>query len=400
MHLDFLKRGGGWKASPFLSLKRHFAAILIVLLSNLYLKSPSLAQSPVSGFNPATLTDRPDGVFIEGQGFAADNALSLQAIFFDKWEGPFTPSERNNLDIYWKTDTGLVYRGWRIAGFYRGELFAETNKDTVEILRMINLEQELPVGRKFEIDLKGEGFSAHGIEVSRGISLDSFVTGITVGFTARYMKGEMVQEGTIKGDATATGPTSYDFDLSLDYIYDENLIYDRRDTSSGTGDGYSFDFGVRYEFSKRLLGEVLVRDLGGRIYWRDVPYTTADATSDVKSFDEDGYQVYRPTIRGYESYKDFTQKIRQKTDIIISYTDGPFTITPTVNLIEYRPLYWLDLGYKATENTSFNAGYNTNYRAFSIGTSYKKASLNLYSNDIYLNRAGVVGLKLSLQYDW
>lgn len=399
MHLDFLKRWGGYTASPSLSLTRHFAAIIIALLSNLYLNSLSLAQSPVSGFNPATLTNSPDGVFIEGQGFAGNNAVPLQAIFFDKWEGPFTPSARNNLDIYWKTDAGQVYRGWRIAGFYRGELFAETNNDTVEILRMINLEQELPVDREFEIDLKAEGFSAYGVEASRGISLDRFITGLTVGFTARYMRGEMVQEGTIKGNATATGSTSYDFDLSLDYIYDKNLIYDRKNTGSGAGDGYSFDFGVRYEFNKRLKGEVLVRDMWGRMYWSDVPYTTADATSDVKSYDEDGYQVYRPTIRGYEGYKSFTQKIPLKTDILLSYKEGPFTLTPTVNLIEGRPLYWMDLGYKATENTSFNAGYNTNYKAFSVGASYKKASLNLYSNDIYLNRADAVGLKLSLLYE-
>lgn len=380
-------------------MKKYFITS-VILASVFALNSPVFAQSPISGFNPAGLVDASDGVFIDERAFTGNNALPLQAIFLDEWEGSFTPNERNNLDIYWKADTGLIYRGWRVAGFYRGELFAETNKDTIEILRMINLKQELPVGKEFEIDMKGEGFSAYGIETSKAINLDRFVTGLAVGFTARYMTGERIQEGTIKGDATATGPESYDFDLSLDYIYDENLIYKRRDTIPGTGEGYSFDLGVRYDFSKKLRGEFLVRDLWGRIYWKDVPYTTADATSDVKSFDEDGYQVYRPTIRGYESYKDFTQKIPQKTDIIISYTDGPFTITPTVNLIEYRPLYWLDLRYKATENTSFNAGYNTNYRAFSIGASYRKASLNLYSSDIDLNRASAVGLKLSLQYEW
>lgn len=380
------------------TVKRHLIIFAILILIFAF-DSNALAQSPVSGFNPAELVDALDCIFIDERAFAGNNALPLRALFFDKWEGPFSPGARNNLDAYWKADTGLISHGWRIAGFYRGELFAETNKDTIEILRMINLEQELPVGREFKIDLKGEGFSAYGIETSKAINLDRFVTGLAVGFTARYMTGEKIQEGTIKGDATATGPESYDFDLSLDYIYDENLIYKRRDAVPGTGDGYSFDIGARYDFSKKLRGEVLVRDLLGRIYWRDVPYTTADATSDVTSFDEDGYQVYRPTISGYESYKDFTQKIPLKTDLVLIYKDGPYTVRPTVNFIEDRPLYWIDLGYRVTEKSSVNAGYNTNYRAFSIGASYKNALLSFYSSDIDLNRTNAIGLTLSLRYE-
>lgn len=381
-----------------------FICILtILLLSAFPLISLSFAQSPISGFNPATLVDRKDGVFIDARTFWADNALPLQAIFLDKgWDGPFRPEDTNRLDVFWKTDAGIIYRGWRLAGFHRGELFMKANRDTVEILRMINLEEKLPVGRTFDIDMTAEGFSAKGIELSRGFRIKGSGSGndLAVGFTVRYMKGEKIQEGTIKGNATPTDPKAYDFDLQLDYVYDENFVYERRDTAPGTGDGYSFDAGMQYDFNDSLSAEILFRDILGRIYWKDVPYTTADATSATKYFDENGYMAFRPTIRGYEGNKDFTQKIPLKTDIVVTYKKDPFTLSPTINFIKGRPLYWMDIGYKATENLSFDIGYNTNYKSFSIGTAYKKAILKICTNDIDLNSAMAIGLIMSFRYEW
>jgi hypothetical protein len=399
---EFDERREAKRPPFFLSLDSHSIAI-IILLSVLWLIQPAFAQSPISGFNPASLVDRNDSVFIDATTFWADNALPLQAIFFDKgWEGPFRPKDTNNLDVFWKTDTGIIYHGWRLAGFYRGELFIKANRGSVEILRIINLKQELPVNKNFDIDIKANGFSAIGIELSRGFRVGGLElgNGLTIGFTARYMKGEKIQEGTLKGNVIPTAPKEYDFDLGLDYIYDENFVYERRDTIPGTGDGYSFDIGMKYDFNESLSAELLFRDIMGRIYWKDVPYTTANARSDIKYYDEDGYMVFKPTISGYEAYKDFNQKIPLKTDIIVTYKKDPFMISPAVIFIEDRPFYWIDIGYKATENLSFDVSYNINYNCFSIGTAYKKALLRIYADNIDFKKAMVIGLNLSLVYEW
>lgn len=378
------------------------AAALILSFSSCFV-SPAYSQSPISGFNPATLINRADGVSIHARTFWAGNALPLQAIFLDKgWEGPFKPDDTNTLDIFWKTDAGIIYRGWRLAGFYRGEFFMEANRDTVEILRMINMKQDLPVGRTFDINLKATGFSATGIELSRGFRIEGirFGKALSIGFTARYMIGEKIQEGTIKGNAIPTGSKTYDFALKLDYVYNKNFVYKRRNTIPGTGDGYSFDIGMKYDFNDSLSVELLFRDIMGKIYWKNVPYTTADATSITKYLDEDGYMAFRPTISGYEGNKDFTQKIPLKTDITLIYTKGSFRISPTVNFIGSRPLYWINIGYKATENLSFDIGYNTNYKSLFIGIAYKKALFKIYTNDVNLNEAKAIGLIMSLRHEW
>jgi len=394
----------GRKASPFFSLKNHYTTIFIFLLllcSLCYGHIPlASAQNPMCGFNPAKLPQSGDGAFLETNSFAADNALPLQAIFSDQWDGPFSPKTTNRLDTFWKIDSGLVYRGWKFSGFYRGELYLNTNKDTLQILRTINLKQNLAIGKEFVIDLQTTGFSASGFEIAKGIRLDNIINGLSIGFTARYLRGEKIQEGTIKGKLTPTGQKSYDFALLIDYIYDKNLLYTRRDTIPGSGHGYSFDFGLLYAFGQKWKAEVLLKDIGGRISWKDIPYTTAEAISNVKEYDEEGYQIYRPSISGYESYKNFTQKIPLKTDIIFSYRKGPFTFSPLVNFIQSRALYWINLHYTATKDLSFHTGYNINYGAFSLGASYKKTLLDIWASSINLNRAAALGLKLSARYEW
>ena len=187
---------------------------------------------------------------------------------------------------------------------------------------------------------------------------------------------------------------------SRDVYYDKNLIYERQDTGSGSGAGYSFDLGLSYALRQGMRAEVLWRDIGGRIYWKNIPYTTAEAISDVKEYDSDGYQIYRPTIRGYESYKNLTQKIPLKTDILFSYRQGSFTLIPLVNIIEDRPLYWLNLHYKAGKDLSLHTGYNTNYRAFTIGVAYKKVLLNISGSTTNLSRPAALGLGFFCRLEW
>jgi hypothetical protein len=377
------------------------------------LPSPAFAQVPFFGFNPATLAGTQPGtlagkanshrVFFDVKAFGADNALSLNGLFFDNMSGPFTPDTINRLDAAWNIDSGLVYHGLRFATFYRGEVYMKANQDTVEILRMITRKKKLPVGRIFNVDLQSRGFSAFGLEVSKGFKLEQatpvlppILQGLTIGITARYLQGEKIQEGNIGGKVTPTGKDNYNFNLFIDYIYDQDLLYNRPSTIPGTGRGHSFDLGLQYKLSNRFRAEVLLRDIWGRIYWKDTPYTCADATSDIKEYDSDGYQIYRPTIRGYESYRNYTQKIPMKTDVLISYQKGPFTLTPTLNLVEERPFYWIDLHCQATRNFSFHTGYNLNYQAFCAGLSYRKALLNIVGSDVDLSKTKAIGLMLSL----
>ncbi|MGA1875817.1 MAG: DUF5723 family protein [bacterium] len=350
------------------------------------------------GFNPAGLPDKGDGAFLESMAFGGSSAMPYLSIISDQWDGPFSPKNTNNLDSLWRVETGLIHHGWRLACFYRGELFLEANRDTVDILRKINLKQTLPAGKRYDIDLRSTGFSASGIELSKGMVLRDIHDGLAMGFTVRYLRGEKIQDGRIEGIVIPSDSKSYDLNLFIDYVYDENFIYEREKTRPGTGHGFSLDFGLTWVIGQNFSGQLLLRDLGGRIYWKDVPYTTANASSEVKVYDPDGYQEYRPSIKGYEGYKDYVQSIPLKIDVAFSYHRGPFTLTPAASCFENRQLIWINLDYQAIGAFALRAGYNFNYQALSLGLSYRKCSFDIYGTKPDVNRTNVLGLSLSLGY--
>jgi hypothetical protein len=394
MDYTFLVILGGRKTS--LCFQVCFICLLLLFLAVI----TAFADSPISGYNPATLASGETGVSVIGKSFWADNAVPLRAIYFDKWEGLYTPSNTNNSDTYWYTDAGVSYKGWRLAGFYRGEQFLETNRDTLDLIRSINLKLDLPVGRLYDIDLNVNGFTAFGAEISKGIALDGLVPGLQIGFTARYLNAQMIQDGTMSGIAAPTTSSTYNFNFDLDYVYDTNFVYKRQNNPPESGNGFSFDFGAKYSWNDKFEASVLVRDILGYIYWKGAPYTLADATSSVKSFDSNGYQSFRPTIKGYEGYKSFTQSIPLKTDIDLSFRQGPFKLDSTINLIEDRAIYWLEADYFPTPKLILSAGYNVNYQAYSMGVSYESFTLKGYMDTVDLQRAKALGVVLSGSIVW
>lgn len=385
-------------ASPAFFTMKIFAPLLSAFLILLVISSHARAQSPLSGFNPATLSDRPTGAFIDGRFFTSSEAVELRAIYLDKWDGNFHPETTNNSELVWMTDAGLAYGGWRLAGFYRGEAFMKANKDTLELLRMLNL-KEINSPNAFDIDIGITGFSATGIELSKGFRLDAVLEGLDAGITARYLRGLQIQEGTLTGTAATTSPATYEFDLLLDYVYDKNIIYERTGLTRGKGNGLSFDLGFRYKYSPNLKAELVFRDIMGTIYWNRVPYTTANAASEVISFDENGFQQYRPTINGFEGYKDFRQNIQLKTDLSVSYTRGALTLRPEVNFIGERSLKWIFLGYLAG-NTAISTGYNLEYGTISLGITHRIFSMQAFTSHFDPSDANALGLAFSINHEF
>ncbi|MCL0085645.1 hypothetical protein M1N69_05815 [Thermodesulfovibrionales bacterium] len=91
---------------------------------------------------------------------------------------------------------------------------------------------------------------------------------------------------------------------------------------------------------------------------------------------------------------------RPDTIYFASYTKDSFWISPTINFIENRPLYWINIGYKPTENLSFDIGYNINYRSLSMGIAYKEVFLEIHTDNVNLEEAMAIGLSMSLRYEW
>jgi len=374
--------------------------IKIVALLLLWLPTFLYSRTPLSGSNPAVFSYPQREFFVTVDSFRANTALPIQSLFSPVWSGPFYPEERNYLDIFWNATAGIFFHNWTLSIFSRAEYFIDCNKDTAEILKLINNKEELPVGRTFFIDIQSRSFSSSGLEISRRIGLEQLLQGLTAGFTLRSFLATGIQQGKITGTVVPISPKSYEYDLWMDYIYDKNKVYDRRDEYPENGYGYSMDIGFAYYPWESFGIECLIRDVAGRIYWNKIPYTTATATSDNMEYDKDGYLIFKPTITGYESHKSMVQKIPLKTDLSFVYRTPKAEVSTTINFIEDRPLYWVNCDIHAMDDFTVLAGYNINYESFNLGFRWRNLALQMYSSTLLFDETKSLGVNFSLMTSW
>ncbi|GFO53181.1 hypothetical protein GMSM_01880 [Geomonas sp. Red276] len=385
---------GGLAAPLFASL--FLAAVLSCLAG---LSSPAYGASPLSGFNPARLAGGGREAFVETSAFAGDTALPLAGINNDSWNGSFTPREPGHGEAYWNLAGGVVFDGFRVAAVNRGEWFLKANRDTQDFFYRIKKHLDLPVGKTYHIDLSINGFAASGVEISYGRSLGALLPGLSVGATVRYLRPATMQDGSVKGTVTPTGPKSYDFNLNVNYQYDRNILYRRRNTTVGDGVGYSADLGVAFQRDAFRCG-VLARDLAGEIIWYAVPYTDAVASTDRLTTSPDGYQNFSPTISGYEGNKRFHQRIPLKIDFEAGYSAGDLDGLFTVNLVDDEPHYWLEGSYRLGSRSSVSLGYNVEYSAVKVGFAFHDFSVSVLCDDVRVAAAKAFGGELAYHYSW
>ncbi|TGU74834.1 hypothetical protein E4633_05070 [Geomonas terrae] len=388
---------GGRKASLFLPPLR--AAALTCCITIILAASQAWGAVPMSGFNPALLVGHKDGAFLEASAFAADTVLPVMSIIDDNWNGRFTPKEHNLADLYWYAGSGVVARNWRVAAFNRGELFVDSNRDSIEFIYSVKKKLDLTKGRRYQADIRMRGWTASGVEVSRGASLDAVLPGLSAGLTLRVMMPHYLQYGSMSGAVTATGSKSYDYDLYLDYAYGHNILYRVEDETLGSGYGYSADLGASYRRGG-WHAELLVRDLAGALMWDSVPYTKAYAVNPTSTTAPNGYQDFTPSISGYEGKKSLRQTIPVKTDLSLGYDYGSLSAGGTCIFVQGRPRTWLSADYRFGTVADLSLAYNIDYAAFSLAVASHGFKVGATLSDPNPRDARALGAELSYLYSW
>lgn len=385
-----LHLGGGASPPPFFWCL-HIALLLVFFCSN-GLVSEASAASPLNGFNPARLATAGNQAFVEATSFFGSSALPATEVFDNHW------NSGGDYDAYWNAASGVIINGMRIAIINRGELFTKESSDTQAFFYSVNKKRDLTVGKVYGINASVHGFAATGLELSYGHSLGALLPGLDIGITVRGLRPTTLQDGTATGSVTALTGQTYSIDMNINYFYDKNYLYTRRDAHNGGGLGYSGDIGLSYK-KDSFSAECLVRDIAGVLIWDSAPYTDAKAAT-AHSTTTGNYQTFSPTIQGYESHKRYYQHIPLKTDFIARYDDKTYDGSFTVNLIDGDPHYWLEAGYNVNTSLNLSAGYNVEYSAVQVGMKYSDFTAALLTDNFNVDRVKCFGFQLAYKFEW
>jgi len=347
-------------------------------------------------FDPIEANEE-DAVYFKTQAFIADDVVSIHDLF-NKWHGEFHPKAGDNLAIDdARGDLGISIRQWGYLGYaYRHQSFTKASRDlTLLVWQQLN-HKDFTVGKTYALDLVIRGYETDGIVYAKSLTLlESDTRSLTVGIGFSLLHGYNMQDGYLTGTARADSPKDYSYQAVSDYRYTENYLYDL-DVNDADGSGFTTHLSIDYRY-RNLRLHLLVNDLYGRITWRDLPYSYVELDSDNKTYDANGYIVYKPTVKGVELYRDYTQKLYKKVRLETDYR-WPEVADFRLGADSVRNK-WFPYGEihrRFGDAVTAGLSYDTRFGMVGLDFSYKAFSVSFKSND--LEDPSAMALSLACRY--
>lgn len=341
--------------------------------------------------------NRAESFTLKTEAFIADDPVSLHDLFND-WQGEYQPKDGTNIaidDI--RIDLGGSFKKFGYFGLtLRHHTFITASKDlTLLVWQQLN-KKGFTVGKRYDLFIGVDGFEADGIVYANSFTLiDNGSSKLEAGFGAELLRGRETQEGFLDGYALAVTDKDYDYSAVSDYRYSENYLYNL-DVTKPTGTGFTTHISLKYRIDKAAF-KLIINDLYGKIDWKRAPYSYVNINSSNKSYDENGFIIYNPTVSGVEKYIDYSQRLYTRSRAQASYS---FTKESTVLIgsdyakKEYFP--YLKIDYTPAEYLKAGLFYESRFESFGVDFLYKGFSIFLAANDF--NDPSALTLKLSYKH--
>jgi len=300
------------------------------------------------------------------------------------WEGSYYPNSGKNIAfINHRADIGMLFDTIYIGYAFRSDIFISTDKSTLDILNLVNSKKDLPLNHQYNIDLDAYGFSSDNLIFSKEfdiISNKSKEFRVYGGFS--IIRASKLQEGRVVANANIVSKKEYDFDGLIDYYYTDNSIYDL-DVEEATGYGYSLNFGLFYRYNKHSI-LFLAEDFTSNIYWQNVAYSQVNITSNKKEYDSNGYVKYKPSISGYELYRDYTQKLKSNLKLEYKYQYSSHIDLGVGGQYFSEILFpYLSISYQENSNIGYKLGYDIRFKQVSLELDIYDFKASISTNGIY-----------------
>jgi len=241
----------------------------------------------------------------------ASDPISLNGMFND-WDGEYHPKSSTNIAMQdMRLDIGThIYDDYYLGYFYRYNVYIEAGKDFTDFFYRTKNHLDLDPTRTYDLNLYIEGIKQSGLILAHNkVVFDNGSATLKVGGALSLTVGHDMQHGTIDGKASVPNSKSYVASGEVSSYYTHNYLYDLN-VKKATAYGYGSDFSVEYKNrDDGLEVDFIVNDLLSKMYWKNLPYSLVHIETENRSYDEDGYVHYSPSISGKELYVDFTQTI-------------------------------------------------------------------------------------------
>ena len=329
--------------------------------------------------------------FLKMDAFLLGNPVIDSVLQSD--EGKFDKEGDQQIGSLW-IEAGIRKDQWLLSALYREEYQLDYHPDTADLYNSIENTQTLDTGRTYHVDLQAVRFSAKGIRIAREFTVSPNLK-ISIG-SSLFQSSDLIN-GHITGLASATSNQDYNFNVDVDYHYNEDTLFDRPNVIASKGTGLSFDLTSTWKINEKLNLSTEIKDLVGAIRWRSAPFTKATATSDVKTFTPEGFVEIEPALQGIEGYDDsYIQHLKPHGDINLSYQYNDRT-TALLHSKHYPGQSLFGIGVQKAFKQS-QAGIVVWPQTQTVEVKYKQGNFGFSIGLDHLNLSDAQTLWLSFNY--
>ena len=329
--------------------------------------------------------------------FIANDPMSIKE-FLDDWHGKYTPEDGQNIALLdSRFDLGGYWNGFYFGYFYQYDVFIDTDKDFTDLFYSVKNKKDLDSGRVYDLSLDINGIKQHGLIVSKNKNIYKDEQHSLSFAGAVYLSyGLDMQDGSITGYATSKSSKDYEIDAQSSYYYTHNYLY-KLTVDDAYGYGYGSHVGINYEDSVNSYSlKFLVNNLISRMSWKDLPYSRVSIHTENKSYDEDGFVKYSPSISGLEVYRDYTQKIEPSYKLEASVIFKDSRVTGGVDRKYGENFPYIKVAYMPDSTQTYEIMHESRFGSFGLGFGYKWFKIALSLDDF--SDVSSFGLNSSLVY--
>ena len=327
--------------------------------------------------------------YFEGNDWTAVRGLS------GKWTERYSPRDGRNLALASaRAEVGAAYGSWRLGYVYRKDVTIVADRGVLDLLYLQRNNLPMPAGRTFNLTLAAQAYEVEGPRVAKSFEFDwGKGTKVRIGLGVSSLEGNAVRSTRVGGEVTATGPARFALNVPwLDSYTKKSYLF--LAPGSPSGHGYSLDGALELEWQGGSRAWLSVQDLYGRIFWREVPTTQANATTNTTTRDAQGSIVYLPAVSGQNSRLNFTQRIDPRIFAGYAQSFGGATLAGEAFFLRGNLIPSVSIDYRFGENWTLGAARDLRFGSVTLSAAWRKLSLALSSDQRDLGQARALGLAL------
>ena len=329
--------------------------------------------------------------YFEMDSFISSEPVSIDATSND-WQGDCHSNGEKQTASVW-IESGFKKNSWSLGALYREEHQLTFSPDAADLYYTVVTDQELSQNRHYNLELDAYRFRGVGARLAKQFKPKNNLE-LSLGTSLFYATNLL--EGELTGSAIANSTDNYSYQFEGDYVYEEDLLFNRPNTESASGVGLALDVSLKWKPTPQTLIALKVKDLAGAIRWKDAPYTKAQANSDRTTTDDHGFSSVNPILSGIEGYKSsYTQNLKTSANFSAQYQlkNTAYTASAKAKYINELSLFALG-GAKKTNKGNLSVHYWPQIKTLETGFQGKNMGFSFGIDNLDFSETQTVWLTL------